>query len=66
MAFRYSEMGYDGCSCLSEDARCHSCRKVLSDDDGLYCDECEQEMIDEQNITTHVMLDDLGEFVTNL
>lgn len=59
-------MMYDGCSCLSEDARCHSCRKVLSDDDGLYCDECEHEMKELRDIDTHVKLDELGDYITNL
>lgn len=66
MAYRYSDMGHDGCSCLSEDARCHKCNHILTEDEGLFCVDCENEMKAEQDIETNFLLDELGEFVTNL
>ena len=66
MAFRYSEMGYDGCSCIIEDARCHKCNQTLSGTDGLFCADCESETQQEKLEATECLLDELGGYVTNI
>jgi len=66
MAYRYSEMSYDGCSCLSEDARCHKCNRILAADEGLFCSDCERERRAEVDESTHCKLDELEQFITNL
>lgn len=66
MAFRYSEMGYGGCSCIIEEARCHKCDRKLSSTDGLFCTDCEDEIQRVKLEATECLLDELGEYVTNL
>ena len=65
MAYRYSEMGYDGCSCLTEDVRCAKCDRVLTEDEFL-CPDCEREKRIEVDESTHCKLDELENFITNL
>jgi len=66
MAYRYSDMGYDGCTCLSEDARCLRCNSKLEETDGQYCSDCERKSQITRLEATECLLDELGEFVTNL
>lgn len=66
MSHVYSNFGSDGCTCISEVCRCHSCGARLSEDDGMFCDECEREMREENDTKTNFLLDELEGFVTNL
>ena len=66
MAYEYGDFGGDGCTCIKEVCHCHNCGCRISEEDGMYCEECEHEMKELQDIDTHVKLDDLGNYITNL
>lgn len=70
MAYRYSDIGYSGSSCIEEIPDfCVICGRVCKNDPD-YCDdhlamhEATQHALLQESI--NVQLDDLGEFVTNL
>lgn len=66
MSYKYGDFGSDGCTYIREVCRCHGCGATLSEDDGMFCEECEKEMREETDIETNFLLDELEGFVTNL
>lgn len=66
MSHVYTNFGSDGCTCIREVCRCHSCRAPLTEDDGMYCEDCERDIREETDIETNFLLDELEGFITNL
>lgn len=70
MAYRYSEFGYEGCSCIEpEPDFCTECGSECNKD-GELCDFHFDMKVkadaEEKMMQTLVQLDDLGNFITNL
>lgn len=66
MAYEYGDFGGDGCTCIKEVCHCHNCGCRISEDDGMYCEDCDREIQEETDIETNYLLDTLEGFVTNL
>jgi len=66
MAHRYSEFGYDGCSCLEPEAdHCMTCGSRCENDADL-CDTHLAEAHEDLQTEINYQLDELGEFIVAL
>ena len=66
MAYNYSNFGYDGCTCIDAVPERCQCGSVLREGDEEYCEDCLPKIKAERDIETGFLLDELGEYVTNL
>jgi hypothetical protein len=66
MAHRYSEFGYDGCSCLEPDIQYCSICGSRCDHDADLCDTHADEAHEDLQTEINYQLDELGEFVIAL
>lgn len=65
MSYKYTDFGYDGCTCIDATPERCQCGNVLHDD-REYCEDCLPEIKAERDIETNFLLDELGEYVTAL